>query len=58
MRKTYLLIIYAGFVSYRDPERGTVFVQEFCRLLKDQGETVHIEDILKQVNIALTERPT
>lgn len=48
---------YEGFVSYRDPERGTVFVQELCRQLSEHGKTMHLEDILKHVNVTLTERP-
>lgn len=48
---------YEGFVSYRDPDKGTVFVQELCRLLELHGRDMHIEDLLKQVNVALTERP-
>lgn len=47
---------YEGFVSYRDPERGTIFVQELCRVLAEHGRTMYVEDVLKRVNVALTER--
>lgn len=49
---------YEGFVSWRDPDRGTVFVQELCRVLAAHGRTMHLEDVLKLVNVALTERAT
>lgn len=49
---------YEGFVSWRDPDRGTVFVQELCNVLTEHGRTMHLEDVLKLVNVALTERAT
>lgn len=47
---------YEGFVSWRHPERGTLFVQELCAVMREFGEREQFEDLLKRVTRRLTER--
>lgn len=42
-------------MSYRNPQKGTVFIQTFCDILNKKGLTSSVEDIIKEVNKALTE---
>lgn len=55
LNKNYFRLV--GYVSYRDPTRGTVFIQTLCDILSKYGDKLSIEDILKEVNRTLTGGP-
>ncbi|PIK62868.1 Caspase 6, apoptosis-related cysteine peptidase, like 2 [Apostichopus japonicus] len=53
------LICYSsteGFVSYRDHEKGTWFIQELTRVLNEFGESKDFIQILTVVNKLVSER--
>lgn len=40
-----------GYASYRDPDRGSWFVQEFVEVFQEQADEEHVMDMLTEVCI-------
>lgn len=38
-----------GYASYRDPDRGSWFVQEFVEVFQEQANEEHVMDMLTEV---------
>lgn len=38
-----------GYASYRDPEKGSWFVQEFVEVFREQAYDEHVMDMLTEV---------
>lgn len=48
--------IYAGYVSNRDPSRGSWYIQSLCQTVERHFKDYHIEDILKIVDDELSNK--
>lgn len=44
-----------GYVSFRDPHKGTWFIQELCNELEQNGKKFYILDLLTHVNWKVSE---
>ncbi|XP_017081131.1 caspase Dronc [Drosophila eugracilis] len=50
------LVCYAntpGFVTHRDPETGSWYIQKFCDIMAEHAHNTNFEDILKKTNASV-----
>ncbi|XP_062851378.1 caspase-6-like isoform X2 [Trichomycterus rosablanca] len=43
-----------GFVSYRDPESGGLYIQELCKALEEHGSTLEFTELLTLVSMSVS----
>lgn len=42
--------LFAGYVAFRDPDKGAVFIQRFCEQVKANGTTLDLLSLLTRVS--------
>uniref|UniRef100_A0A8W8JXW5 Caspase-2 n=1 Tax=Magallana gigas TaxID=29159 RepID=A0A8W8JXW5_MAGGI len=47
---------FPGYASYRDPDRGSWFVQEFVEVFREQANEEHVIDMLTEVNKRVSQK--
>lgn len=47
---------FPGYASYRDPDRGSWFVQEFVEVFQEQANEEHVMDMLTEVNKRVSQK--
>lgn len=47
---------FPGYASYRDPEKGSWFVQEFVEVFREQAYDEHVMDMLTEVNKKVSQK--
>lgn len=47
---------FPGYTSYRDPERGSWFIQEFVEVFQEQADEEHVMDMLTEINNRVCQR--
>ncbi|EDW93984.1 caspase Dronc [Drosophila yakuba] len=55
------LVCYAntpGYVSHRDPDEGSWYIQKFCEVMADHAHDTNLEDILKKTHASVGNRRT